>query len=256
MGRLQGALSRRPTPPANTFVCLAVFLFTLAPRVGPRLRFSILTGSVHLADFLFASLHKMLARSSNPTRKPPRLPPRSTNTKTALWDGFCLLCSSVRIRSYLLRPTLNPMIARSQTRGPRALAVLFSVFVAGFAGGGMQEYMERQGSGERLTSSRLTAQMGRSEPFNTNLPVVPRLFYPLVATVAWEIHPSASASGLFPLWLRTPKFLGAACSSHSRLRAGARGASCLGGGRNPPPSSSSSSFLRIPSSHNPLPRFH
>ena len=73
--------------------------------------------------------------------------------------------------------------------------------------------------------------------------------------VAWEIHPSASASGLFPLWLRRPRFLGRAFSSQSRLLAAARGASCLGGGRNPPPSSSSSSFLRIPLSHNPLPRF-
>lgn len=45
-------------------------------------------------------------------------------------------------------------------------------------------------------------------------------------------------------------------SSHSRRARRVLGRrSCLGEGRNPSPSSSSSSFLRIPSSHNPVPRF-
>jgi len=73
------------------------------------------------------------------------------------------------------------------------------------------------------------------------------LFSPLgCRPLAKAIHPSASASGLFPLWLRAPRFISAALSSHSALLSGARGGSCLGEGRSPSPSSVSSSFLRSP----------
>src|SRR3989344_1680936 len=74
------------------------------------------------------------------------------------------------------------------------------------------------------------------------------LFSPLCGCrpLAKAIHPPASASGLFPLWLRAPRFVCAALSSQSRLLATARGGSCLGEGRNPSPSSGSSSFLRSP----------
>ena len=43
------------------------------------------------------------------------------------------------------------------------------------------------------------------------------LFSPLCGCrpLAKAIHPSASASGLFPLWLRAPRFISAALSSHS-----------------------------------------
>ena len=78
--------------------------------------------------------------------------------------------------------------------------------------------------------------------------MVSGLFYPLCGCrpLAKAIHPSASASGLFPLWLRAPRFVCAALSSHSRLLARARGGSCLGEGGVPSPSSGSSSFLRSP----------
>ena len=105
----------------------------------------------------------------------------------------------------------------------------------------------------------LTAHMGRNEPFSPNTNTLWSLgFLPLCGCrpLAKAIHPSASASGLFPLWLRAPRFVCAACSSHSCVLAGARGGSCLGEGRSPSPSSSSASFLQRPSSHNPLPRFH
>ena len=62
--------------------------------------------------------------------------------------------------------------------------------------------------------------------------------------LAKAIHPSASASGLFPLWLRAPRFVCAALSSHSALLSGARGGSRLGRGRNPLPSSG---FILVPS---------
>ena len=54
--------------------------------------------------------------------------------------------------------------------------------------------------------------------------------------------------GLFPLWLRAPRFVCAALSSHSALLSGARGGSCLGRGRNPLPSSG---FILVPSDSTP-----
>ncbi len=61
--------------------------------------------------------------------------------------------------------------------------------------------------------------------------------------MAKGIHPSASASGLFPLWLRRPRFIGSRFSSHSRLWAGARSGLLFGGRKEsfpqlrPPPRS-------------------
>ena len=68
--------------------------------------------------------------------------------------------------------------------------------------------------GARTRQAR-TAQIALNEPFNANS--------------------FSMVSGLFPLWLRAPRFVCAACSSHSALLSGARGGSCLVGGRNPPP---------------------
>src|ERR1700693_4280971 len=99
---------------------------------------------------------------------------------------------------------------------------------------------------ERLISSHLRRWLEGNEPIK--YPMVSVCFLPLCGCrpLAKAIHPSASASGLFPLWLRAPRFVCAALSSQSRLLATARGGSCLGEGRNPSPSSGSSSFLRSP----------
>jgi hypothetical protein len=73
------------------------------PPAGPWLHLSKLTVSVHLADFLFASLHKMLARSSIPARTSPR---RAWGHKLR----FAHLCPQLesnqhqRLRSPLLYP--------------------------------------------------------------------------------------------------------------------------------------------------------
>src|SRR3989344_7024759 len=103
---------------------------------------------------------------------------------------------------------------------------------------------------ERLKSSRLTAHMEKdtSRSAQMQIQLWSLSFLPLCncRPLAKAIHPSASASGLFPLWLRAPRFVCAALSSQSRLLATARGGSCLGEGRSPSPSSGSSSFLRSP----------
>ena len=80
-------------------------------------------------------------------------------------------------------------------------------------------HLERQGSGKY------------------KYPVVSCLFcIRFESSLTKEIHPSASASGLFPLWLRRPRFLCAAFSLLSALRGGSFGAApSLGEGRVLPP---------------------
>src|SRR3989338_5895201 len=88
--------------------------------------------------------------------------------------------------------------------------------------------------------------------------VVSGLFFRfVVGPLAKAIHPSASASGLFPLWLRAPRFLGAALSSHSLPAGRELGAALVWGeeGILPPARAHPRSFGFHPS-HNPLPRFH
>ena len=135
--------------------------------------------------------------------------------------------------------------ARRRGRRPRALPLSMLCFLAG---GFLWKRNGAAGLGGTAHLLSLTAYMGRMSRSMQIQLAVSGLFSPLCGCrpLAKAIHPSASASGLFPLWLRAPRFLGAALSSHSLLRSGARGGSCLGGGRNPPPSSGSSSSLRIP----------
>src|SRR3989344_7400469 len=62
----------------------------------------------------------------------------------------------------------------------------------------------------------------------------------LFCSAEWFVHwlrsfPLGIRLGLFPLWLRAPRFLGAACSSLCLLWQAARGGSCLGRGRSSSP---------------------
>ena len=69
----------------------------------------------------------------------------------------------------------------------------------------------------------------------------------VVGPFAKAIHPSASASGLFPLWLRAPRFISAALSSPMRRARRWLGAALVWGEEEIlPPAPGSSSFLRSP----------
>ena len=84
----------------------------------------------------------------------------------------CMVALYYRARTYFAQH--QGLLARSQTRGLAAAdggpepCPRISVFCPVGIRGGCSECMERQGSGERLKSSRLTAHMGRNEPFNAN----------------------------------------------------------------------------------------
>src|SRR3989344_8209822 len=77
----------------------------------PRLRLSKLTVSVHLADFLFAPLHKMLARFSILSRTPPRRA-REHNTRRLL------LCSRTESNCHcrIRNPVSYPLNDESDRR--------------------------------------------------------------------------------------------------------------------------------------------
>ena len=104
-------------------------------------------------------------------------------------------------------------LARSQTRGPLASAAsMLSLFFAG------ECLLKLNGGGAR----------GNTNPHRSRFCFCPLCGRP----VAREIHPSASASGLFPLWLRAPRFLCAPLFlAFPPCSAGARASLLFGGGK-------------------------
>ena len=105
----------------------------------------------------------------------------------------------------LTRPLADSR-ARRRGRRPRALAALLLSLIRG--GVARNVWSGRARGTAHLPS--LTAHMGRNEPFSPNANTLWSLgFLPLCGCrpLAKAIHPSASASGLFPLWLRAPGFL-------------------------------------------------
>ena len=104
-------------------------------------------------------------------------------------DNLSRVGSSIRFRSYLFRPESEPLISRASRtrRSPRALsALLFLCFSRGVCG----KCIGAAGLGEMQIPIGLVSVCIRFE-----------------SSLTKEIHPSASASGLFPLWLRRPRFL-------------------------------------------------
>ena len=106
-------------------------------------------------------------------------------------DNLSRVGSSIRFRSYLFRPEPEPLITRASRtrRSPRALStLLFLCFSRGYAG---------NACGAAGLGGSPKAQILSLGVFS---PLCSRL-------MTKEIHPSTSASGLFPLWLRRPRFL-------------------------------------------------
>ena len=148
--------------------------------------------------------------------------------KTPKWGLF--ICGSLLPSSNVFHPEpeLLTLTRASRTRHSHPLSESRvpspcpRIFPCSDSRGGMLGMYGTVRARERLTS----AHMSRSIQIPSGLWAVSNA---LNRPLTKRTHPSASASGLFPLWLRRPRFIGSRFSSHSRLWAGARSGLLFGG---------------------------